>query len=196
MKANAAGGVLRAAKALTFSTALLSAALVGDAALAQDAPPIGVQSGSAAVSIPQMPAPTLPEGTGRSDESSSSKAPLATSAEGCQSDVGKLQTRRMTLLQELNKIAKANKGKLDPVTACPKFRTLVAVEAEFRDYLVKNKDWCSIPDEVVETVQQSTTKDMLTSVKACQLAAQFKKAQAQAALGTVTQAQRLPAGPL
>ena len=196
MKTLAACGALRAAKVLVFSAVLLTAGLLDQAAFAQIAPPTGVEPGTPGVSMPEMAPPIAPPSA--PSKSPGVSAPLATSQAGCQADIGKLQSRRMAVLQELTKIAKENKGKLNPVTACPKFRSLVAVETQFRNYLIENKAWCSIPGQVVDTVKQSTAKDMQTAGRACQLAAQFKKAQAQAAqgLGGAPQAPHLPAGPL
>ena len=180
--------------AFMLSIALAGSAYVG-VAHAQVAPTLGVQPVAPTGAGAQLPPPSL----GPSDNSggqSSVQAPLASSSQGCQGDISKISGRRMSAIDALNKLAKANKGKLDPITACPRFKALVRVETEFRDYLIKNKDWCDIPEQVLDTVRQSTEKDSTTSVRACALAVQFKKAQAQAAQGVVAQAPRLPSGPL
>lgn len=196
MTAKAIRGKLRTATTLSFFAALLSVPFTG-AAIAQIAPPVGVQPGTPGVAMPQIPPPITPP-TSSPGKPSGPSAPLATSPQDCQNSIGKLASRRLAVLQELNKIAKANKGKLDPVAACPKFRALVSIETQFRNFLVTNKDWCNVPSQVVDTVKQSTAKDMQTSARACQLAVQFKKAQqaAQSGLGGGPQPQRLPAGPL
>lgn len=126
----------------------------------------------------------------------SSSAPLASSASSCQTDLSRIASERMSAIEALNKIAKANGGKLDPVAACPKFRALVKIETTFRDYLKQNKDWCGVPDEMADNVNSAAEKDAVISQKACALAAQFSKAQSQAAAGMASQAPKLPAGPL
>jgi len=195
MISNAGCGALRAAGAVALSI-LAASFFTAAGANAQVSPPIGVQSGSPGVAMPALPPPIIPpKETPR--QSPADNAPLATSQAGCQADIGKLQSRRMAVLQALNAIAKKNKGKLDPIAACPKFRSLVSIETQFQNYLTENKDWCGIPGQVVDTVKQSTARDRATSIKACQLAARFKKAQALAAQGGgAPQAPRLPAGPL
>jgi hypothetical protein len=129
-----------------------------------------------------------------------SSAPLAASSSSCQDDIGKLAQKRMASIEQLNKIAKANKGKLDPIAACPKFNSLISVEREFEAYMVKNKDWCNIPDDVIENVKQGAAKDAAVGKQACAIAAQVRKAQKQQAAGGgglgQPPAPRLPAGPL
>jgi hypothetical protein len=189
-------GMMRSLRRTTAAVALSSLAsfaiLVGDAA-AQTTP--GFQSmAPSSTAPPQMPSilSTAPP----VNTPDTSDAPLAQSTSSCQSDLQKISGKRLAAIDQLNKLAKANKGRLDPVAACPKFQALVKIEKEFRDYLVKNKDWCGIPDDVEDTVSQSATKDATVSVKACALAVEFKKAQAQAAAGLSAQAPKLPAGPL
>ena len=189
-------GALRSAFGQSSIAAALLILLSG-AAWAQTSPSVAAPPTGPGVALPQIPPPSL--STKSSKKQSVPSAPLATSASDCKTQIGKLQSQRMAILAALSKIAKANKGKLDPVTACPKFRTLVSVETRFRNYLETNKDWCGIPGQVVDTVAQSTAKDAQTSVKACRLAVQFKKAQQQAAQGGLSGAAaptRLPAGPL
>jgi hypothetical protein len=172
---------------------ILAAALSTSAAFAQTAPGFGMQPMSP-MSAPRLPPPDLSPGpqSSRGDAG----APLASSTQSCQSDISRISAQRMAAIEALNKLAKANKGKLDPVAACPRFRALVRVETEFRNYLAKNKDWCGVPDQIVQTIQASTAKDAQVSSKACDLAVQFKKAQEQAAAGLAAQAPKLPAGPL
>jgi len=61
--------------------------------------------------------------------------------------------------------------------------------------MTKNKDWCQIPDEVVNQLKDAHAKTVSFSGRACKAAADQKKAQAQGAAG-MPQAQPLPAGPL
>jgi hypothetical protein len=181
----------RSTLVVAWSIGLASLACV-TAARAQSAPGAGVQSMGPASPVPDLP----PSAFGAPSVSGPSDAPLASSTQSCQTDISRISSERMAAIEALNKIAKANKGKLDPIAACPRFRSLVKIEDEFRDYLIKNKDWCGVPDNIVSTVQESTAKDTAVSDKACELAVQFRKEQQQAALGLAAQAPKLPAGPL
>jgi len=65
--------------------------------------------------------------------------------------------------------------------------------------MVKNKDWCQIPDNVIEQFKAARAKSATFASQACAAVAKYKQmeeqarnAQAQAA----AQAPRLPAGPL
>jgi hypothetical protein len=118
----------------------------------------------------------------------------------CQGDIGKLSQRRLAQIEQLNALAKASKGKLDPVAACPKFRSLVAVEREFEAYMVKNKEWCGIPEDVIANIKAGTARDAGVGKQACDLAVQVERAkkqqQAGGGIGGPPPAQKLPSGPL
>jgi hypothetical protein len=61
---------------------------------------------------------------------------------------------------------------------------------------VKNKDWCAIPDKIVESISASHEKSVKMAAQACSLAVQAKKAQELQAAGNAPQAPKLPSGPL
>jgi hypothetical protein len=113
----------------------------------------------------------------------------------CNEDLGKIMQKRETVIQELNASAKATKGKLDPVGACPKLRKLVGMESELIAYMTKNKEWCAIPDQAIENANAGHTKTAQTAAQACKIAEQMKKAQEQQANGGGGPT-KLPAGPL
>lgn len=120
-------------------------------------------------------------------------------AQSCQEDFQKLSQRRMAAIAALNNIGKAGKGKMDPMAACPAARRLVGVEAEMLGYMTKNKEWCSIPDNVVASFNEARAKTQSFASQACSVAAKVKKMQeqgAQAANGGGMPVQKLPAGPL
>jgi len=130
------------------------------------------------------------------------EAPVASSSSSCETDITKLQQRRNSQIAELNKQSKKG-GKLDPVTACPKLRGLATVESQMLAYMVKNQNWCSIPDNVIENVKEGSSKTAGIAKQACALAAQVKKMQSQQAAGAAaagpfgqSAAPKLPAGPL
>lgn len=117
-------------------------------------------------------------------------------AQSCQEDFQKLSQRRMGQIQALNAIAKASKGKMDPIAACPAARKLVVIETEMAAYIDKNKDWCNIPDNMVDGFKQARAKTQTFASQACAFAAKAKKMQEEQAAGIGPQAQKLPAGPL
>ncbi len=109
--------------------------------------------------------------------------------------------KRMAEINSLNQNTKAHGGKLDPISACPRLRSLAAVEGSVVAYMTKNKDWCSLPDELVSKMTESHTRTLGFAAKACDFAVKMKKAQEQQAAGVQQQQQqqqalKLPAGPL
>lgn len=121
-------------------------------------------------------------------------------AQSCQEDFQKLSQRRMGQIQVLNNLGKAGKGKMDPMAACPASRKLAAIEGEMLAYMEKNKEWCSIPDNVVDGFKQARAKTLQFSGQACAFAAKAKKMQEmqrqQAASGGMMAPPKLPSGPL
>lgn len=117
-------------------------------------------------------------------------------AQSCQEDFQKLSQRRMSQIQTLNNIGKASKGKMDPVAACPVARKLVSIETEMAAYIDKNKEWCNIPDPMVDGFKQARSKTQTFAAQACAVAAKAKKMQEEQAAGIGPQAQKLPSGPL
>ena len=126
--------------------------------------------------------------------------PAAAQAASCKDDIDKLAKRRLAAIADIDHIAKAGKGKLDPMAACPKLRNLAVLEGELANYFVKNKDWCEIPDSAIEAISSAHGKTIKVAGQACGLAAQAKKMQQQQAaqggpLGA-PEAPKLPTGPL
>lgn len=125
----------------------------------------------------------------------------------CNSDFQAFTTRAQGITGALNASAKRNKGKLDPISACPRLRSLAAVQGEMLGYMVKNKDWCHIPDEAIASAKAARSKSSGYAVQACNAVAQIAKmkrqqAQQQAAgggpqgNGGPPAPPRLPTGPL
>lgn len=119
----------------------------------------------------------------------------------CNVDMGALAAKRASASALLDKNKKAHGGKLDPVTACPQLKALAAAQGAMVSYMKANKDWCSLPDQIVS---QSTAAQVQISgfaVKACGMIAKMKQMQAQQAAAAAQQqaqipALKLPAGPL
>ncbi len=119
-------------------------------------------------------------------------------AQSCQEDFQKLTQKRMAGIEALNNIGKAGKGKMDPEAACPAARRLVTVETEMMNYLAKNKEWCNIPDNVVDGFKDARNKTQGFASQACAAAAKMKQMRDQAAAGGggMMAPPKLPAGPL
>ena len=118
----------------------------------------------------------------------------------CNEDFGKLMSKRMAEVAALNGNSKNNGGKLDPASACPRLRNLAAIEGQLVSYMQKNKDWCNMPDDLVEKMTASRAKSAGFAAKACSFAAKMKEMQQQQATQQIQQQQqqavKLPAGPL
>ena len=130
---------------------------------------------------------------------------LAVSAAGtvgaradCAQDFKSLMDKRMVEIGALNKISKSNGGKLDATLACPRLKNLAAAETQVVSYMVKNKDWCNLPDDLIAKMSASRVKTAGIAVKACTIAVQIKKgaAQQQAQQQQPQETVKLPTGPL
>jgi hypothetical protein len=127
-----------------------------------------------------------------------SRAPAA-HAQSCNEDIAAFGQKRNAAIQKLNAISKSHGGKLDPVAACPALRSLGEVEAQMGAYLVKNKDWCNIPDDFLNNFKTGTARTGGMASQACALAAKVKQMQQNGGAGlgaAAPPAVKLPAGPL
>lgn len=125
----------------------------------------------------------------------------------CDKDFQKLASARVAQIGSLNQLSKGGKGKMDPIAACSRLQALGGIEARMVAYVEKNKDWCGIPDAVIDNIKKGRQNTLAFASKACGAAANFRKAMAQrgaqqraaangAAQQGAPQVQRLPAGPL
>ena len=120
----------------------------------------------------------------------------------CNVDMGELAAKRQTANTALELNKKAHGGKLDPISACPQLRALAAAQGAVVSYMQKNKDWCSLPDDIVSKSAEAQKQIGGFAVKACGMIAKIKQMQAQQAAAAAQQqaAQvpqlKLPAGPL
>jgi hypothetical protein len=125
---------------------------------------------------------------------------LANAAQAeCGEDLQKLSSKRVAELADINSMAEASKKEkkpIDPALFCAKTRVLTATEDALLAYMAKNKDWCGIPDEVVESLKASHAKSVEFGGRACVAAARAKKMQQEQQAGGSPQAPPLPAGPL
>ncbi len=123
---------------------------------------------------------------------------IAPALADCGGDMQKLALARNAELEKVNAFAKASHGKpLDPGEFCVKSAGLLRAESALLAYMEKNKDWCSFPDDAINSLKTSHEKNAGFNAKACQVAAKIKKMKEQAAQGGGgPQVQPLPAGPL
>jgi len=122
----------------------------------------------------------------------------------CAGDLQKLAARREAALKGINELVAATHGKkLDPEAFCARSGPLNSAEEAMLAYMVKNKDWCQIPDDAIAQLKGTHAKSVSFGGKACTVAAQIKKMKSQAAQAAQQGAaagapaeQPLPAGPL
>lgn len=116
----------------------------------------------------------------------------------CGTDIQALMQKRMAQIAALNQNTRSHAGKLDPTLACPQLRSLAAIEGQVVAYMTKNKDWCSLPDDLITKMSDSRGRTAGIAVKACDVAVKMKKAQQQQATAAAQPQQtiKLPTGPL
>jgi hypothetical protein len=95
-------------------------------------------------------------------------APAAQAQEGggssCQTDFQKYMGPRMGLIQRINGF---QRRRPTPQQACSTLNSLVAADARLIKWMGENKDWCQIPDSVVEQVQASSGQAVRARGQAC-----------------------------
>lgn len=124
----------------------------------------------------------------------------------CQEDVAKFVKQRDGVIAQLNRLTGGKKKALDPVAACPKFRSLTSILGSTVAYVKKNQSWCNFPDQLVQQVEEQRASFAKTAGQACGIAAKIGKMKAMQARqakemregGQMAGAgpQRLPSGPL
>jgi hypothetical protein len=97
-------------------------------------------------------------------------SPALAQASTCQ-EIGKNLSARRDIVQKLQALGKAKKG-MDPKSACSLFGDLVTNGTTAVKWLEANKDWCQIPDPVVENIKQDHARAVDLRGKACKAAAQ------------------------
>ena len=150
--------------------------------------------------------PTLPHGSPAllaAVVTASLLAPLAARAD-CNEDLEGLAKKRAAINAQLEANKKAHAGKIDPIAACPQLKALAAAQGAVVAYMVKNKDWCSLPDDLVAKTSEAQGQISGFATKACGMVVKIKEmpalqakqqAQAQAQANQV-ETLKLPAGPL
>lgn len=111
----------------------------------------------------------------------------------CNADLGALAVKRAAVNAALEANKKAHAGKIDPVAACPQLKALAAAQGAVVSYMTKNKDWCSLPDELIAKTAGAQAQINGFAAKACGMIAKIKEMQAKAAQQQAAQAAQVPA---
>jgi hypothetical protein len=114
-------------------------------------------------------------------------APAFAQSSSCQ-DGQKILLERQDLIKQVNALTGGGKKKqIDPRAACTVFSKLVTNGASGVKWMTTNKDWCQIPDQVVQNFEQDHKRAQTFKGQACGAAAKMaemeKKAKQQAQQG-------------
>ncbi|MGO4387305.1 hypothetical protein AB4Y85_07185 [Microvirga sp. 2YAF29] len=112
-------------------------------------------------------------------------APAFAQSSACQ-DGQKILMERQNLIKQVQSLTGGGKKKqVDPRAACTVFTKLVTNGAAGTKWMTDNKDWCQIPDQVVENFGQDHKRAQDFKGQACGAAAKMaemeKRAKQQAA---------------
>jgi hypothetical protein len=85
-------------------------------------------------------------------------------ASNCQADFQKVMGPRQTLIERINgfRNKRPSAGQ-----ACSTLGQLVSADGRLIKWLTENKDWCQIPDQLIEQVQGSTGQASRSRAQAC-----------------------------
>lgn len=109
-------------------------------------------------------------------------------ASNCQADFQKVMGPRQALIERINGFR--NK-KPTASQACSTLGQLVSADGKLVKWMTDNKDWCQIPDQLIEQVQGSTAQASRSRSQACGAA---KNQQAQIARARSNQARAQQGG--
>ncbi|MBB4040089.1 adenine-specific DNA methylase [Microvirga flocculans] len=100
-------------------------------------------------------------------------APAFAQSSACQ-EGQKILEERQGLIQQINKLTDGGKNKqIDPRAACTIFSKLVVNGNAGQKWMTDNKDWCQIPDQVVEGFTKDHQRSQQFKGQACQAAAKM-----------------------
>jgi hypothetical protein len=97
-------------------------------------------------------------------------APAFAQAASCQ-DFGQTLTERRSIVEKLASMGNKKK-QMDAKVACSMFGTLVSNGNSAVKWLETNKDWCQVPDALIENIKQDHARAVDLRGKACKAAAQ------------------------
>jgi hypothetical protein len=109
-------------------------------------------------------------------------------AASCQTDFQKVMEPRQALINRINGY---RAKRPTAAQACSTLTELVAADRKVIDWMTENKDWCQIPDQVVEQLQGASTQASASRKSTCNAA---KNQEAQGARAKAQQAGPPPVG--
>jgi hypothetical protein len=86
------------------------------------------------------------------------------------------QTLSQAAAQKASVVQAAMKAKADRKDVCAAMTTFVAAEAAVIKFLVDNKTWCGVPDQVIVTAKENHEKSTKFKIAACNDNAPHQKA--------------------
>jgi hypothetical protein len=107
-------------------------------------------------------------------------APAQAQSSACQ-EGQKILMERQSLVQQINKLTEGGKKKqIDPRAACGVFGKLVTNGDAGVKWMTDNKDWCQIPDQVVQNFGEDHKRAQNFKAQACQAANKLEEMQKKA----------------
>lgn len=85
----------------------------------------------------------------------------------CQAEMEKITTSRQSAVDRVNGFSKKRPT---ATQACAAFNTLVAADKKLLDWMTSNKDWCQVPDQLIEQVQEAREQANKVRDQACSAA--------------------------
>jgi hypothetical protein len=114
----------------------------------------------------------------------SSATPALAQAGSCQ-DITVMLKERQTLIQRIAAMGAKGK-KVDARVACTSFTTLVANGTKSVKWMEANKDWCQVPDALIENIRNDHGQAQKLRANACKVAAQVADMEKKAKSGGQT----------
>jgi len=122
--------------------------------------------------------------------------PVSAMPESCQNELNKHAQGRLDAINRINGF----KNKRPTATqACSAFNNLVAVESKMIKWMDENKDWCQIPDPLIDDLKKASAQGQKVRGQACSAAKKEAQMRAQGGGGggaAPRPAVRLPQGAL
>ncbi|KFG67245.1 hypothetical protein [Microvirga sp. BSC39] len=118
-------------------------------------------------------------------------APAFAQSSACQ-EGQKILQERQGLVQQINKLMDGGgkKKQVDPRAACSIFTKLVTNGSAGQKWMTDNKDWCQIPDQVVEGFTKDHKRSQEIKGQACGAAAKMAEMEKRAKQQQAQQAQQ------
>ena len=115
-------------------------------------------------------------------------APAFAQSSACQ-EGQKILQERQNLIQQVNKLTNGGKNKqIDPRAACTIFSKLVTNGTAGQKWMTDNKDWCQVPDQLIQSFSEDHQRSQKFKGQACGAAAKMaemeKRAKQQAQQGS------------